>query len=240
MDARAAALKSGAIEVRAVVEDCRSLCLGGLSVGLDIYEAAYIPALLNNSQTWIEIKEETIEKLEDLQSSFLRILLATPASTPRAALVWDCGAIKMKFRIMQNKLVFLHYIMQQSEKSLARQILYEQHEQNYPGLVQECRKFVNDLGILNPLEVELSDQEWKRMVKEAIRKANEKELKEEITSKYKKLMKSELVEEEFGRKEYIGKLNLQQARTKFKFRSSMTQHVRMNQKSNKEYSEKLC
>ena len=112
VDARAAALKSGAIEVRAVVEDCRSLCLGGLSVGLDIYEAAYIPALLNNSQTWIEIKAETIEKLEDLQSSFLRILLATPASTPRAALVWDCGAIKMKFRIMQNKLVFLHYIMQ--------------------------------------------------------------------------------------------------------------------------------
>ena len=77
------------------------------------------------------------------------------------------------------------------------------------------------------------------MVKEAIRKANEKELKEEITSKYKKLMKSELVEEEFGRKEYIGKLNLQQARTKFKFRSSMTQHVRMNQKSNKEYADKL-
>ena len=116
MDARAAALKSGAIEVRAVVEDCRSLCLGGLSVGLDIYEAAYIPALLNNSQTWIEIKAETIEKLEDLQSSFLRILLATPASTPRAALVLDCGAIKMKFAIMQDKLCFLHYIMQQSEE----------------------------------------------------------------------------------------------------------------------------
>ena len=143
VDARAAALKSGAIEVRAVVED--------------------------------------------LQISFLRILLATPASTPRAALVWDCGAIKMKFRIMQNKLVFLHYIMQQSETSLARQILYEQHEQNYPGLVQECRKFVKDLGILNPLEFELSDQEWKRMVKEAIRKAKEKELKAEIISKYKKL-----------------------------------------------------
>ena len=37
VDARAAALKSGAIEVRAVVEDCRSMCLGGLSVGLEIY-----------------------------------------------------------------------------------------------------------------------------------------------------------------------------------------------------------
>ena len=66
VDARAAALKSGAIEVRAIVEDCRSLCLGGLSVGLEIYKIAYIPALLNNSQTWMEIDTETVEKLENL------------------------------------------------------------------------------------------------------------------------------------------------------------------------------
>ena len=44
-------LKSGAIEVRAIIEDCRSRCLGGLAVGLEIFELAYIPALLNNSQT---------------------------------------------------------------------------------------------------------------------------------------------------------------------------------------------
>ena len=59
---------------------------------------------------------------------------------------------------------------------------------------------MNDLEVLKPLEFELSNQEWKRMVKEAIRKANEKELKAEIILKYNKLMKSELVGEEFGRK----------------------------------------
>jgi hypothetical protein len=52
-------------------------------------------------------------------------------------------------------------------------------------------------------------------------------------------MKSDLVEEEFGRKEYISKLNLQQARTKFKFRSSLTQHVKINQRNNEEYADKL-
>ena len=76
-------------------------------------------------------------------------------------------------------------------------------------------------------------------MKEAIIKANSDELKDEITNKYKKLNKSELEGEDFGRKDYIKNLNLHQARTKFKFRSSMTQHVKMNQKNNKEYAEEM-
>ena len=45
--------------------------------------------------------------------------------------------------------------------------------------------------------------------------------------------------EQFERKNYIRKLNLQQARTKFKYRCSMTQHVKMNQKNNQQYAEAL-
>ena len=51
--------------VRAIIEECRSKCLGGLGVGLAIYEIAYIRALLNNAQTWMEIDSKTIEKLEE-------------------------------------------------------------------------------------------------------------------------------------------------------------------------------
>ena len=111
VEARAAALTSGAVEVRAVIEDCRSKCLGGLELGLEIYELAYIPALLNNAQSWIDIDKTTMDKLEDLQCNFLRILFSTPASTPRAALVWDCGTLRMKFRVMEKKLIFLNYII---------------------------------------------------------------------------------------------------------------------------------
>ena len=80
---------------------------------------AYIPARMNNAQTWMDIDKETIGKLDDLQFNFLRIFLATPASTPRADLACDCGILKTKFRIMQIKLSFLHYILTQSEDSLA-------------------------------------------------------------------------------------------------------------------------
>ena len=67
VDARAGSLKSGTVEVRAIVEDCRSSCLGGITVGLEILELTYIPAVLNNAQTWLEIDKGTMNKLEDLQ-----------------------------------------------------------------------------------------------------------------------------------------------------------------------------
>ena len=239
VDARAAALMSGAVEVRAVVEDCRSFCLGGITVGLDILELAYIPAALNNSQTWLEIDKGTMDKLEDLQYNFIRILLATPTSTPQAALVWDCGVLKMKYRIMESKLNFLHYIICQDEESLAHQILVEQNSENFPGLAKECKNFIKELNIVDPFEIELSKHEWKKIVKNAVTKANTEELKHEIKEKYKKLEKSDLVKEEFGRKEYLKVLNIQQARTKFKFRCSMTQHVKMNQKGNEQYAKAL-
>ena len=35
-------------EIKAIVEDCRSTTLGGLKVGIDIWESAYIPSILKN------------------------------------------------------------------------------------------------------------------------------------------------------------------------------------------------
>ena len=140
---------------------------------------------------------------------------------------------------MESKLNFLHYILIQSDESLAHQILIEQKNQDFPGLVRECKMFIEELKILDPFQLSLTKNEWKKIVKEAILAANSNELKHEISEKYKKLKHSELAKEDFGRKSYINNLNLQQARTKFKFRCSMTQHVKMNQKSNKAYEDAL-
>ena len=115
----------------------------------------------------------------------------------------------------------------------------EQKDNNFPGLVQECNKFIEELNIVDPFKIHVSKNEWKKMVKSAVIKANSNELKHEIEEKYKKLKKSDLVNEEFDRKDYLKKLNIQQARTMFKFRSYMTQHVKMNQKSNEQYAEAL-
>ena len=78
-------------EINAIVEDCRSTTLGGLKVGIYIWETAYIPSLLNNCSTWMEVKQSSIDKLDELQNSLYRTLLNVPYTTPKAALIWEVG-----------------------------------------------------------------------------------------------------------------------------------------------------
>ena len=121
------------------MEDCRSTSLGGLRIGLDIWESAYIPSLMSNSSTWMEIKDSTIEKLEEVQNSLYRNLLNVPHTTPKASLIWEVGGLKMKYRIMMNKLIFMNHIIHLGENTLAKQIQMAQELHSSPGLTSEKR-----------------------------------------------------------------------------------------------------
>ena len=76
-------------------------------------------------------------------------------------------------------------------------------------------------------EVKNEQNVWKDLVKRKVMDGNAKELKADLL-KYRKLEESEILKEEFGRQPYIKQLDLANVRTKFKFRTKMTQHVKMN------------
>ena len=84
----------------------------------------------------------------------------------------------------------------------------------------------------------MSKNVWKDLVKRNVMDGNAKELKADLL-KYKKLEESEVLKEEFGRQPYIQQLDLANTRTKFKFRTKMTQHVKMNFSSSTLYTEDL-
>ena len=67
---------SSIIETKAVVEDCRSNVVGGILSGLEIWELAILPFLLNNCETWTEISPKTIDLLDNIQC------MSTGASWP--------------------------------------------------------------------------------------------------------------------------------------------------------------
>ena len=77
------------------------------------------------------------------------------------------------------------------------------------------------------MKVDMSEREWKTKVKSCIRDANAQELMTDM-EKYRKLDDSEMLNENFERKSYLRQLNLESARTKFKFRTKMTRFVKMN------------
>ena len=168
------------------MEDCRSTSLGGLRIGLDIWESAYIPSLMSNSSTWMEIKDSTIEKLEEVQNSLYRNLLNVPHTTPKASLIWEVDGFKMKYRIMMN--------------TLAKQIQMAQELHSSPGLTSEVKDFISKLGLPNCFEEKIPKSKWKNIVKKIIHEANEAEIRESLKT-YKKVNYSNIQAESFECKE---------------------------------------
>ena len=110
VDDRTGKIVSFIIQARAIIADCRMNKIGGLTAGIDIWELAYLPNLLNNSESWIDIEETTIKKLDNLQISMYKTILNCPGSNLHAAMLWELGGVKMRYRIMQKRLNFLLHI----------------------------------------------------------------------------------------------------------------------------------
>jgi hypothetical protein len=134
-------------EIRAVVDDSRSLVCGGLEAGLDIWEMAVLPMLLYNSECWQDISPQTIQDLEDIQRQFYRCLFAVGSGCPIPCLYWETGGLMMQFRILQSKLLFIHHLETLPDDSLAKEVYDVQQRFAFPGLVQECNDFMVTFGI---------------------------------------------------------------------------------------------
>ena len=119
---------SAILEIKTIIEDNRVHIVGGIMSGVNIWELAVIPAMLNNSETWDEIDKDTMDKLNDLQNTVLRYLLQTPRSTPIPALSWEFGMLPIKYRINQKKMSFLKHIATLGDDSLAKQVFNTQKE----------------------------------------------------------------------------------------------------------------
>ena len=98
---------------------------GNSLAAFNLYEAQVIPALLFNSESWIEITDTHIPDLQNFQDKFVRKLLRMPPSTPKAILHWDSGMKLMKWRIAEKKLLFYRKIMLKEERNITRKALDE-------------------------------------------------------------------------------------------------------------------
>ena len=153
------------------------------------WEMAVIPSLLNNSDTWICLEDDSLKQLEELQSMLLRSILNTAKSTPKALLYWDTGVLHMAYRVEEKKLLFLHHLISLPEDCLAKQFYVQQKSNNFPGLVQECQLIINKYSLMDITESQELPTKitWKKMVQSKVNNFFEAELKSEIKEKYSKL-----------------------------------------------------
>ena len=118
-----------------------------------------------------DIREE-FRKIEDLQNTLYRMLLAVPKTTPVASLAWDMGGLKMKYRIILKKLLFLHHLKSLDNSTLAKQVLQVQDIHELPGLVSECKEYIDKYNLPNILKISLSHNIWKCKVKKKMEEEN--------------------------------------------------------------------
>ena len=213
-------VKGAMFEAVAIVEDYRAQCLAGFETALQLWELAIIPSLLYSCGVWTEIPSKTLQKLEDLQLFFLRLILRVGPGTPKVALLAQTGMMKMKHRIWIEKVMMIVHIRGLNESALARQIWKEQREQNWPGLSKEVSQICEELGIPDVNESAMVDNKKsvRRMVKSACRSKNDIELKEKMDD----LIKCDNMKgEDCDLKSYFKDLNLNDARNMFAINSNM-------------------
>ena len=218
-------------EIKAVIDDCRSHVTGGLETGLELWEMAVIPFVMNNCGSWVGHTSKEVTELEKLQNLFYRVLLEVPVGCPTPMLYWDCGGLLMENRILKNKLMLIHHIATLGQDSLAYQVYEEQRKLQLPDLLQECQDFLIKFKIQD-FNVYTKGQ-WKTLIKKQIKIKNQNDLLLWM-KRYSKIDQS-ISEETFEIKPYIKQLSISLARDKFRLRSHMMRTVKMNFSSDKKY-----
>ena len=166
------------MEIRAVVEDCRAHVTGGLVTGLEIWDIAVMPFLLNNSETWAEIPPKALEVLENIQNQFLKSILNTPRTCPTPSLLWETGTITMENKIIKKKLLFFYHLLHLPEESLAWEIAQVQANLSLPGLLMECKSLSKNIDL--PEALSCTKIQWKKLVLKRINEKNRNDVLKSI------------------------------------------------------------
>ena len=142
------------------------------------------------SETYYDLKENKIRKLERIEEVFLRKLFKTSTGCPISLLYLEAGVVPGRFEIIKTRLLYLKYILMQKENSRIYQFFKAQ--QNKPekkDWVSTCKKNIEDLNLNVTFEEikAMKDQKFRKMIKEQIRKKALEYLKEKTKSKGKEI-----------------------------------------------------
>ena len=80
-------------EIKVTVEDYKANSVGGLTIGLKLWNQAVCPFLFSNSSCWIEISKKSLNLLNSIQRDFFRSLFLQPKGCPIPLFLYDTGSL---------------------------------------------------------------------------------------------------------------------------------------------------
>ena len=186
---------------------------------LKLAEIVVVISLIHGAEGFPTHTENEIKQMESMQLTILTGILELPTSTPYCALLMETGWWTMRARVAYRKLMLFHNIIKSDERRVIKELVCMQQkavrETTWYGSVHRAIEYY---GVSLDAEKVLKST-WKKHVK---MKINEK-VAQEITQNCSSKTKSRTVRnDEFKKKEYIGKLPITDIKKIIKARLHMT------------------
>ena len=126
----------------------------------------------------------------------------------------------MESRIWREKIMLVYHVSHLDEGSLAKDMLYEQVANNWPGLASEVKDLCKSMNLEDPMTTEKSRKAFNNIVKEGCKWKDEARMKEEMQKMKEKKMRT-MVNGNLDMKEYVKKGTLYSARKTWEVRSQL-------------------
>ena len=100
--------------ISSVISFINEISLGQhyFKIGLLFKETNIVNGILTCAEVWNNVTMKQIEKLENVDESYLRKLLSAPATTTKEALYIETGKLPIRFIVSMRRLLYWWHLVQ--------------------------------------------------------------------------------------------------------------------------------
>ena len=192
------------------------------SVRMLMMESLVKPTLLFNTETWINISDAEMKKINQGHYEVLRKVFEQKVSTPYYGILSETGYWPYSYVVIYKRLMYFHHLIHSDERRITRRMVINQingagkGETWYKGVEKWLTKLQMEK---RPEQIEkIKKSAWKKEVKRKM----EKVVMEEVDEQRSKLKKLRFTDA-FGRKEYVEKCQMGNVKEIMKLRLNMVE-----------------
>ena len=231
-------------KAKAAMTNCLSICnevtMGLFFVGSTtiLYRSVFLATLLSDCQTWRNLTNEDMRKLETTQLRYLKRIMKAPLSTPNMFVYLEFGALPVKYIIHIRQLTHLYHILCLEDHDPVKKMFYSQqflpYEKNWANEVIPLLRTYHlpECDIVN-----FSRHTWKERVKYNVTQAAFAQLTTDIKDKTKT---KHLSYNSFKTQPYMHQFNHNNSSLIFKLRSFSIDCKANRKSSHANLSCRLC
>ena len=133
-----------------------------------------VASMLSSAETWTNICEKDIKKLNKPDKIFLNKLLGGEGNPSLSFMYLEMGILPLKYMLISKRLKFLKYILDENEETMVKQVYKTMKEESQVGdFVDLTKKDFKTVGIqMSEEEIKTeSATRWKKVVNEKVKAA---------------------------------------------------------------------